>query len=344
LAREDSRRRPAADPEFAKLDFELAEAAYAYTHGIPKVSKQIEALGGKVVRIMRAKKGSLVVYYEQPDAERDLRIHEWNWAGRRVFNAAGKMNKDAPETLWLRDDRIIGEYELLRVDSPVIHRDRESRELVALRAVLDKTAEMAEILVGAFKGERQGVSDRAWLAFTAKRKDDRAHNGTQAARNEEVLLPLAVGTQFSDVLGIRVKVYDLLYWYGSDAQRAFLVEQGYELPKPEKDRNRKVIPYEGVKLTLDVDSGRLDNYTGPVGTGLSHWSEYNLFDEGYKGPNRLNHSLDKIPSMVKEDRGSRSHHNRAKTIAGATLWFPELVRSNTGEFRVSQMFPGLPTA
>lgn len=331
-------------PEFANLDFELAEAAWAYTHGIPKVAKQIEALGGRVIRVMRAKKGSLVAYYEQPDAERDLRVHNWVWAGRRVFNAAGKMSKDAPQTLWLRGGRIIGEYELMRVDSPVIHRDKGQLELEELQTMLDKTAEMAEILAGAFKGERQGVSDRAWLTFTAKRKDDRNHNGTQAANNEPVLLPLGVATHSSEVLGIRVNIYDLLHWYGSDAQRAFLMEQGYELPKPEKDHNRKIIPYEGVALALDMTGGVPANFTGPVQTGVSHYAKYALLDAKYKGKDRLNHSLDKIPSMVKDRKDNPGHFTPAKTLNGATVWFPELVRAKTGEFLVSQMFPGLPTA
>lgn len=331
-------------PEFAKVDFELAEAAWAYTHGIPKVTKQIEALGGKVVRIMRAKKGSLVAYYEQPDAERDLRVHHWAWAGRRVFNAAGKMGKDAPETLWLLDGRIIGEYELMRVDSPLIHRHKARQELDNLQLMLDKTAEMAEILTGAFKGERQGVSDRAWLTFTSKRKDDCNHNGTQAANNELVLLPLGVATHSNDVLGVRVRIYDLLYLYGSDAQRAFLMEQGYELPKPEKDHNRKIIPYEGVALALDMGGGTPGNFTGPFQTGLSHYARYALLDAKYKGKNRLNHSLAKIPSMVKDPQDNPGHFSPAKTLDGATVWFPELVRAKTGEFLVSEMFPGLPTA
>ena len=335
-----------ADPEFAKLDFELAEAAYAFTHAIPKVTKQIEALGGKVVRVTRAKRGTLVAYYEQPAAERDLRIANWTWAGRRVFNAAGK-SKDASETVWVRSGRVIGEYELMRVDSPVIHRDIERLTLSRVQTMLNKTAEMAEVMVDAFKGERQGVSDRAWLTFTAKRKSDRNGTSTQAEDNDDVFIPLGVCTTYMEVVAVRAPIYDLLYWYGSDAQRAFLLEQGYKLPepgKPGKRRRQPVASGDGPSVGLDVDGyGQPDNYTGPVGTEISHSRDYLVQDDEYTGPNRLNHSLALVPSMVKDLKESRSHFSKSR-LNGASIWFPENFRAPSGEFLVSQMFPGLPTA
>ena len=50
-------------PAYAELDFQLAEAAYAFTHALPLVHTHIESLGGSVVRIMRGKKGVLIAYY-----------------------------------------------------------------------------------------------------------------------------------------------------------------------------------------------------------------------------------------------------------------------------------------
>lgn len=328
------------DPEFAKLDFELAEAAYAFTHCVPKVCAAIEALGGKPVRIMRAKKGMLVAYYEQPEAERDVRVHNWQWAGRRTFTAAGRPTKDAMQTVWLAEGCILGETELLRVPSPLLQKFKEhgdgARE--KLLDMLDRTAEMASILDGAFTGERQGVSDRAWLALTVPPTSNRQRDEAPVARNEAVLLPLAVSTNHRTILGIQVKVYDLLYVYGSDAQRAALLEKGYKLPQPRLDHNDNITPYEGVLMSLFVDGyGHPENYTGSVGTGVSTtFPDYAVWDYEYKGERRLDHSLERV-FQGKKRKGE-------KPFDATSLWIPPQLRADTGEFTVSRLFPGMATA
>jgi hypothetical protein len=330
---------PALDaPEFAKLDSELAEAAYAFTHGVPKVCASIEALGGKPVRVMRAKKGMLVVYYEQPEAERDLRVHNWSWAGRRTYTAAGRPTKDPMQTVWLAEGRILGETELLCVPSPLLKKYKERGERDKLLDMLDRTAEMAAILDGAFTSERQGVSDRAWLALTTKPASNRHRDEAPVARNAAVLLPLAVSTNHRAILGIKVKVYDLLYVYGSDAQRAALREKGYQLPVPVRDHNENVVPYEGVPMTLFVDAyGQPEQYTGSVGTEVStSFNDYAVWDYEYKGERRLDHSLERV-FQGKNRKGE-------KVFDSTFLWIPPQLRADTGEFTVSRLFPGMATA
>jgi hypothetical protein len=331
--------------EFAKLDFELAEAAYAYTHAIPKVEAQITALGGKVIRLTRGKKGMLVAYYEQPESERDLRIASWPWVGRRTFTAAGKPTKDALQTVWLRAGRLNGEYDFVCNHSALMHSDIDRLGLQKLQSLLDKTAEMAEVLSDAFKGERQGVSDRAWLVLSSL---PASNNGwdeeSAAAKNDEVMLPLAVDSAFRRILGIRVKVFDLLYLYGSDAQRAALLNQGYEVPKPEKNTDGKAVPYVGPELRLYMDGNAFpENYHGPIYTKhISPWDDYRIWDGSYKGERRLDHSL----SLVQADKSKKPKHMRSpeKSLDGAEFWFPEQYRTATGEFQVSELFPGLATA
>jgi hypothetical protein len=332
-------------PLFAALDFELAEAAYAYTHAIPAVERHIANLGGQVLRVMRAKKGALVVYYKQPEAERDLRIHSWQWVGRRTFTAAGKPTKDAMQSVWLRKGRIVGESELLRVESPLFQDRVDFLALPKLREMLDKTAEMADVLSDAFKGERQGVSDRAWLTFTVTGKQDRFQREEPAKQNQSVLLPVGVSTALRTVLGIRVNIYDLLYHYGSDAQRAVLMEKGYELPRPRKDRDGAETPDEGINLSVYVDGyGNPEGYTGPVGTemSLTFSDDYHLFDYEYKGERRLDHSLN-LAVNPKKQKGPHSSSSGKSLDIGA-MWFPAQYRAATGEFQVSSLFPGLLTA
>lgn len=333
---------------FDKLDFELAEAAYALNHALPLIESTIEKLGGKLLRLTRGKRGALIAYYEQPDAERDLRIHSWGWVGRRTFTAAGKPTKDAPQTLWLRAGAILGESELMRVDSPFLHKIPERVKLEALQTFLDKTAEMAEVLSDAFTGERQGVSDRAWLILTAPNVEhQRDACYPPAKKNEPVLFPLGVDTATRLLLGIKVKVHDLLYHYGSDAQRAALLGLGYTLPAPRMDEDGNEIPTEGISMYPQVDEYAYPSqYTGPVGNavGLTFGNDYRVFDHGYTGERRLDHSLAWVMEQKPRPPHKPDSFCRDKWLDPATMWFPAQYRDDTGGFTVSRLFPDLVTA
>lgn len=338
-------------PAFAELDFELAEANYGFTHSIPRIQKHIESLGGRVVRIMRGKKGVLIAYYEQPDAEKDLRITKWHWVGRRTYTAAGNPSKDAPQTVWLLSGRIVGETELFRSPSEFEHRVPDGRDtLTTLTRKLNLAAEMAKVLVGAFKGEREGVSDQAWLLLTAENEAEAKKNTDRLKhfeRSKEVFLPVAVDTAREILLGVCAKVYDILYHYGSDAQRAVLLEQGYTLPKPKKDHNRNVIPYEGAELSMYADKYvHPAQYTGPVGNEVS-FSPFHDCDLGpydYKGPNRLDLALNYILVHSPDDNASRHAHDRVRHLNGSCVWVPEELLAEDGTAGLSRMFPGLATA
>ena len=331
---------------FDALEFELAEVAYAFTHAVPAVQAAIEKLGGKVIRIMRGKKGVLVAYYEQPDAERDLRIHEWLWAGRRTFTPAGKPTKDAPETIWLRRGRIVGETELVAYPSNFEHTFNIRGNREKLTAFLDKADEMADILSDAFKGERLGVSDRAWLALTAL-NPDRPRHMDPFDRNREVLLPVAVCTQSGVVLGIAFKGYDLLYFYGSDAQRAALTNQGYALPKPVKDIDGNVVPYEGVRVFLYVDKYCYpSHYVGPVNVEAhTTFPDYPVWPYGYKGERRLDNAMRGVMAYVKPEKpAKREVYDRSEYLDPKTLWIPRRYWDENGEVSLSRFFPDLATA
>lgn len=340
-------------PEFAELDFQLAEAAYGFTHAIPQVKKHIEALGGKVVRITRGKKGILIAYYEQPDAEKDLRIRPWRWVGRRMYTAAGKPSKDTPQTVWLLAGRILSETELERHPTELVHRMPDGNDILGtLTRKLNLAAEMAQVLAGAFKGERQGVSDQAWLHLTAENaeeaeKNQRRHIVREFGSRKEVFLPAAVDTAGNVLLGIRAKVYDLLYHFGSDAQRAVLVEKGYTLPKPEKDHNRKVIPYEGARLGLYADKYVYPTqYTGPVGNevSISPFRDYDLGPHGYKGENRLDHNMNYILEHGPDDPKASKQSWDPSRLNGKLIWLPPELRAEDGRAGLSKLFPGLKTA
>ena len=303
LKNPDAETLPSADlPEYAALDFELAEAAYAFTHAVPLVQKHIASLGGKVVRIMRGKKGQLAAYYEQPNAEKDVRIQPWRWVGRRTYTAAGKPTKDEAQTVWLLSGRIVGETELFGVPSELAHRLPEPEGLRAsVTRKVDLVDGMAEILVDAFKGPRQGVSDRAWLALTAPNEEKLKERRGRMRSSEDdfesdkhIFLPVAADTHKDKIVGVRMPAYEVLYHYGSDAQRAALIEQGFALPKPKKDRDGKKIPYAGPRLRLHVsDYFYPSQFTGPVGNEV-HFSSFNDYDTGpydYAGPDELDFRL-----------------------------------------------------
>lgn len=333
-------------PEFAKLDFELAEAAFAFTHALPKVREFVEGLGGRIVCVKRAKKGQLVAYYEQPDSERDLRITNWRWLGRRTFTPGGRLTKEPMQTVSFRGGMVVGEFELFGTDSANLDKHGIGADLQKIQTVLDFTAKMGEVLAGAFKGERQGVSDQAWLTFAtppagyARKKKNKAW----LAANQTVIIPVSVKTDTGLILGVDAELSELLYFYGSDAQRAVMLEQGYKVPAPVKDQDRKVVPYTGPKVRLFVDSyAHLEHYEPMFHYDASTWhTEYLVRDYDYMGENKLNHDLGKI--MEKGFHKKSSSFSSRNTLEPESLWFPEQVRAATGEFKLSQMFPGLPTA
>jgi hypothetical protein len=340
----------------ADLDFQLAEAAYAFTHAIPLVQKHITALGGKVIRILRGKKGQLAAYYEQPDAEKDLRITPWRWVGRRTYTAAGKPTKDEPQTVWLMAGCIIGETELYGVPSDLAHRMRERDEqLPSIKAKLQMTEEMAEILADAFKGERQGVSDRAWLALTAPNvtesknsRNARGKNSNGFSRDAEALLPVTVDTKYNMMAGVRIPLYDTLYFYGSDAQRAALIEKGYTLPKPKKGPQGEKLPNARPHLWAHVvESFAPSQFTGPVGNDC-YVSPFNDYDTGpyqYDGADELNVRFNYLMGQgaaTSEERKAR--HTRTKVLDSANLWFPPSLLGEDGTAAISRLFPGLQDA
>ncbi|MBU9200032.1 hypothetical protein KTD31_01270 [Burkholderia multivorans] len=348
---------PAVDsPAYADLDFQLAEASYAFTRAIPAVEKHIAALGGRLVRVMRGKKGVLIAYYEQPKAEKDARIKPWRWMGRRTYTAAGKPTKDAPQSVWMIAGRITGEAELYSVPSEFTQPYREGKDslLVKLTSRADKVDAMAAILTNAFKGEREGVSDEAWAHLTAENEAEKERHGRRGRpefdRDKRVLLPVALDTKNGEIVGVAAKVYDLLYHYGSDAQRGALLEQGYTLPKPKKDYDRKVIPYEGPELSIYVDQYVYPSqYTGPVGTDvhISPFRDYVTGFYGYTGENRLDQSLNFIMAHGPEDarRSKDPHHwDHSKYLNGKLLWVPQALRNEDGTAAVSRLFPGVKTA
>jgi len=336
-----------ASHEFEVLDRQLAETAFSYLNAVPKVIACVEAVGGKVVRITRGKKGMLVAYYEQPAEERDPRIANWQWVGRRTFNVAGKPSKEAPTTVWLPKGVILGETEMHRVATECeferSEADTRGGSLEELQAMLDKTAECVRVLSGAFKGERQGVSDEAWLLLTAQTKSW-ASDRNPAEKNEDVLIPIALKTARRSALGLRVKVYDLLYFYGSDAQRAVLSEQGYTLPKLRKGADKKPIPYVGPELnfTVQTRAEAKDFKLGIMATGVSSYCDYMLSDRQYEGPAKLDHSLTLLAAGKLEPE--RGHFSRKNAFPLDDVWFPPQCYTATGAFRVSEFFPGLPTA
>lgn len=333
--------------EFSKLDFELAEAAFAFNHAIPKVREFIENLGGRLVSVKRAKKGQLVAYYEQPDSERDPRVINWRWVGRRTFTPAGRPTKEALQFVTLERKVTIGEFELFRADSTYLNEYRAGMKLADVQAALDITTEMAATLSDAFKGERLGVSDRAWLKFaTPPVKFSERHNDESwLAAERNVILPIGVKTDSGAFLGIAVNLPELLYFYGTDAQRAFMLEQGYTVPKPQKDENRKVIPYLGPKVKLYFDGySRLENYEAGFHENASTYHpDYVVRDAWYEGEQRLNRDLELVMAKAFDDESTKKHF-RKTTVEPESLWFPGQVRAATGEFLVSQMFPGLPFA
>ena len=349
---------PALDsPAYPELDFQLAEASYAFTRAIPLVEKHITSLGGRLVRVMRGKKGVLVAYYEQPESEQDTRIKPWRWLGRRTYTAAGKPTKDAAQTVWMVTGRISGEAELFTVPSEFAHSapEREGEKLLdKLKTRLDRVDAMAPILAGAFKGERQGVSDEAWAHLTAENEAEKKRQWHREKmpfqRDQHVFLPLAVDPSTGETIGINAALYDLLYHYGSDAQRGALVEMGYTLPKPRKDHERKVIPFEGPALSIYVDEyGHQSQYTGPVGTDIS-FSSFNDFVKGpygYKGENRLDTALNYMLVRTPEDspsKNSKDSWERRRCLNGPLLWMPAILRNEDGTAAVSRLFPGLATA
>jgi hypothetical protein len=339
---------------YPELDFQLAEASYAFTHAIPLIDKHITALGGKLVRVMRGKKGQLVAYYEQPEAEKDARIKPWRWLGRRTYTAAGKPTKDAPQTVWMIDGRITGEAELFSVPTELAHRQANDKLLPRLLSNADKVDAMASILVAAFKGEREGVSDEAWAHLTAENEEEKKrhwHRDTVPfERDKRIFLPVAMDPSSGEVVGIAAALYDLLYHYASDAQRGALLEQGYTLPKPKKDHSGTAVPYEGPALALYVDGYVYpSHYTGPVGTAvhISPFRDYATGQYGYKGENRLDHALNFMLAHVPQDaKRSKepSHWDHTKYLDGRVLWVPPALRADDGSAAISRYFPGLATA
>lgn len=331
---------------YPDLAFQLAEAAYAFTHAIPLVDKQITALGGRLIRVMRGKKGTLIAYYEQPSSEKDARIKPWGWVGRRVFSAAGKSAKEPMQSVWMRKGRITGEYELFSAASAFAQTvPRDAGSLAKLIKMADMVDSMAEILTGAFTGERQGVSDAAWAHLTAKGKK-RHRDGFESSKT--ILLPLAVDTSKSIIVGVAAPIYELLHFYGSDAQRGALREMGFTPPKTRRDVNRKVIPYEGPRLSLYVDQWvHLDQYAGPIGLDVSPsaFCDYQTGDWNYEGENKLNHGMDFILQHSAADATpGQSHWERKSYLNGDCMWLPKVLRNEDGSANVSKWFPGLQAA
>jgi hypothetical protein len=341
---------PALDsPEYAALDFQLAEASFAFTHAIPLVEKHITGLGGKLVRVMRGKKGQLIAYYEQPESEKDARIKPWRWLGRRTYNAAGKLTKDAPQSVWMITGRINGEAELFSLPTENAHRQANDALLPKLTTHADKVDAMAAILVAAFKGERAGVSDEAWVHLTAENEEETKRYWYEKKvpfqRDKRIFLPLAMDPTNGAMAGIAVAVYDLLYHYGSDAQRGWLTEQGYTLPKLKKGET-----YEGPAMALYVDGwGYPSQYTGPVGTAvnISPFRDYYSGPYGYKDENRLDHALTHMLAHGPNDAAQKkdpSHWDRTQYLNGSLMWLPSVLRAEDGSVSVSRCFPGLATA
>lgn len=337
-------------PDYASLDFEMAEAAFSFTHAIPAIQKRIEAFGGRLIRVMRGKRGRLVAYYEQPSAEKDLRIQPWPWVGRRAYSVAGKPTNDEPQTVWLRAGRIVGETELFSVPSEQVQIFAEPEGLKSsISKKLELAAGMAEVLTDAFKGERAGVSNQAWLALTAtnEAKARSRHGAGEFNRNKEVLLPVVVDTASNKLIGVRSPLYDLLYYYGSDAQRAVLLEWGYTLPKPKKDHAGKKIPYTGPQLRLHVVTYFApDEYTGPVGNDvhLLPFNDYALGPYDYKGPNELDFRLNYIRAHSPENQPELQKHDRTKFLCGDRMWVSPVLCNADGTSALSRLFPGLQNA
>jgi hypothetical protein len=326
---------------FPDLDFELAEAAYAFNQAMPKIADTIKKMGGKLLRLMRAKKGQLVAYYAQPDSERDLRIHVWEWVGRRVFSPAGKETITPAATVLLKHSQIVGESELFcspeAYFAPAGLRESPDNTI----SFLNKAIEATEILEGAFKGERQGVSDRAWLALTAQDKSHR-DDLNRAQRNTEILVVVGVATRREIALCLRVKVYDLLYFYGSDAQRAVLAEQGYTLPKKEKWHKREGIAANMYFSLIEDGYCRPSSYIGPIRPdGWSGHSEYCFSETVYEGTNRLNQVLQDL--MLQTD-SPKQKQIYGKWFDPSDIWFSEGIRDSKGAFHLSEFFPGMEKA
>lgn len=350
LKNPDAETLPAADSaEYAGLDFELAEAAYAFTHAIPLVQKHITALGGKVVRIMRGKKGQLAAYYEQPDSEKDARITPWRWVGRRTFTAAGKPTKDEAQTVWLLSGRIVGETELFSASTELAYRSPEPEGLrtgITLKANLVEG--MTEILLDAFKGEHQGVSDRAWLALTAPNEEAMKNNRHRSKdyfdRDKKALLPVAVDTKKNMLVGVQVPLYDVLYHYGSDAQRGALVTMGYTLPKPKKGADKQPLPLELPRPRLQVVTYFYPSqFTGPVGNEVSYdpFNDYSTGAYDYKGVDELDFRLNHLLTHSPETAPERKEHDRTKYLCGEHLWVPAALRKEDGTAGISRFFPDL---
>lgn len=350
LKNPDAELLPRADsPAYEDIAFELAESAYAFTHAIPLIDKQILALGGRLIRVMRGKKGTLIAYYEQPEVEKDQRIKPWGWVGRRTFKANGKPTKDERQSVWMTKGRITGEYELFTAPSELAQTFGERTDRLAkLTTMVNMVDSMADILAGAFKGERQGVSDAAWVHLTAKIPKTRYQHEEAFDPRQQVFMPVAVDTSKSIFIGVTSRLYDLLYYYGSDAQRGALREMGYTLPKVKKNKAGPVVPWEGPPVYIQLDTyANLTQYAGPVGVEvhISSFRDYQIGEWNYEGPNKLDHSLDFILSHESDhSQPKKRSYDRTQFLSGSTTWLPRALRNEDGTANLSSLFPEHPAA
>lgn len=342
----------ASDTTFKSLEAELAEVAYALNYALPAIEGQIAARGGELVRLMRGKRGALVAYYAQPEAERDLRIPDWEWVGRRVFSATGKPVSVAkqPQTfqsVWLPAGCILGEAELMRRPSPLLHPSPASRDLAKLTRSMDFVQDCTDALAGAFRGEHQGISDRAWLVLTHGKDAIAAIAG---GRDSTLLLPLGVSTRGSGsgVVGVVVGLAPLLHFYGSDAQRGMLRQwQDAEAELRAKDFFNRSTKKPGVSAPVactrlafgsDRSAGAakatLEQYHGGPWEASNSW---NREDDQRMSLNAcLAAFLASVPS--KEE----SHWSSSRCMDPKEMWFPAGCFNEAGIPDIERYFPGYP--
>jgi hypothetical protein len=333
---------------FKDLADDLAEVVSAFKHAIPKIDKAITELGGSLVRLMRGKRGTLIAYYEQPDSERDLRIHQWQWVGRRVFTAAGKPAADsAPETVTLFAGRIVGETELFSRESAFIEkgyassRTRSDAEPLrrALIERLDGATQVAEALSTAFKGYHMGIGEHAWLVLTSGEKTKRC-----VADRDEVALPIGVNTKARYVVAVRANLRFLIEFYGSDAQRAAAGSWCGPDPKP---RHRKQVEKDKETPALYLS---VENYWHPEKSELIAYDPTS--SQNYKNlpswadGRRLTpqESIEVFLSSVKpvkDEKVVRASFD-GKFMDPGTTWFAPSCFNESGVIDLARLFPEYP--
>jgi hypothetical protein len=353
-------------PLFPSLDLELAEAAHAFSNALHKVLASVEAVGGVPYRVSRGKRGALIAYYEPPLAERDLRFVDWRMSGRRIFNSSGVPSKTAAESVWVERGSAMGETTIWSQPSTFEQAQGSAREMhrrgafvnggyyeeamapgespiAGVQTRLDLVSELAEYLSDAFKGERQGVSDRMWT-LTADFLG-RHHRGNSAVGRlkRTYLLPLAADTDGVSVIGIHVCLADLFYYYASDAQRAVLLAAlRADASKSEDEDDLMEELGKHLELRPALNSVRNPIWVGPLQLDPSCFGYGSNLPTLKSGENRLNRSFEQFFASVNPRQDGP--FIRDTFTEPRTFWIPGTLRDKDGNISISRLFPGLPTA